>query len=85
MSETNRNQVLIPAKFGNGHLVLTDQAVFHYKQTTEYNRKGQFTIKWAPGRDNLADYFTKHRSTAHHRRTCSDYLVDKYSPRRHIK
>ena len=46
MSETNRNQVLIPAKFGNGHLVLTDQAVFHYKQTTEYNRKGQFTIKW---------------------------------------
>ena len=46
VSDTNRKQVLIPAKFGNGHLVLTDKAVFHYKQSTEYNRKGQFTIKW---------------------------------------
>lgn len=46
MSDTNRKQVLIPPKFGNGHLVLTDSAIFHYKQTTEYNRKGQFTLLW---------------------------------------
>jgi dTDP-4-dehydrorhamnose 3,5-epimerase len=32
--------------FGNGHLVLTDIAIFNYKQTTEYNREGQFTILW---------------------------------------
>ncbi|MDB2532254.1 dTDP-4-dehydrorhamnose 3,5-epimerase family protein [Alphaproteobacteria bacterium] len=46
MSGENRKQILIPAKFGNGHLVLTDTAIFHYKQTTEYNREGQFTIAW---------------------------------------
>ena len=46
LSDRNRKQVLIPPKHGNGHLVLTDQAMFHYKQNTEYNRAGQFTIRW---------------------------------------
>ena len=46
LSDKNRQQVLIPPKYGNGHLVLTKQAIFHYKQNTEYNREGQFTIKW---------------------------------------
>ena len=46
LSDSNRVQVLVPPKFGNGHLVLTELAIFHYKQTTEYNRAGQFTIVW---------------------------------------
>jgi dTDP-4-dehydrorhamnose 3,5-epimerase len=46
LSDSNRLQVLVPPKFGNGHLVLTELAIFHYKQTTEYNRAGQFTIVW---------------------------------------
>ena len=46
LSDQNRKQILIPPKFGNGHLVLTDIAIFHYKQTTEYDRRGQFTIIW---------------------------------------
>ena len=46
LSDKNRLQVLIPPKFGNGHLVLSDNAVFHYKQTTNYNRASQFTILW---------------------------------------
>ena len=46
ISETNRFQILIPKGFGNGHLVLSERAIFHYKQDTEYNRAGQFTIKW---------------------------------------
>lgn len=46
LSDQNRRQVLIPPKFGNGHLVLSDQAIFHYKQTTYYNREGQFTLPW---------------------------------------
>ena len=46
LSDTNRKQVLIPPKFGNGHLVISEIAIFHYKQTTEYNRSGQFTIEW---------------------------------------
>lgn len=46
LSDKNRQQVLIPPKHGNGHLVLSEQAIFHYKQNTQYNRNGQFTIKW---------------------------------------
>jgi len=46
LSENNRLQVLVPPKFGNGHLVLSKQAIFHYKQSTYYDRPGQFTIAW---------------------------------------
>lgn len=46
LSDQNRQQVLIPPKFGNGHLVLSQQAIFHYKQSTYYDRPGQFTIMW---------------------------------------
>lgn len=46
LSEKNRQQVLIPPRFGNGHVVLSEQATFHYKQTSYYNRAGQFTLKW---------------------------------------
>ena len=46
LSEKNRLQVLIPAGFGNGHVVLSDSAMFHYKQTTSYDRASQFTLMW---------------------------------------
>jgi dTDP-4-dehydrorhamnose 3,5-epimerase len=46
LSDKNRLQVLIPPKFGNGHVVMSDWAMFHYKQTTTYNRAGQFTLRW---------------------------------------
>jgi dTDP-4-dehydrorhamnose 3,5-epimerase len=46
LSDQNRLQVLIPPKFGNGHVVLSEWATFHYKQNTTYNRAGQFTLYW---------------------------------------
>lgn len=46
LSDKNRIQVLIPPKFGNGHVVLSEAAIFHYKQSSYYNRAGQFTILW---------------------------------------
>lgn len=46
LSDTNRLQVLVPPNFGNGHLVMSERAIFHYKQSTEYDRAGQFTIAW---------------------------------------
>jgi dTDP-4-dehydrorhamnose 3,5-epimerase len=46
LSDRNRLQVLVPPKFGNGHLVLSETAIFHYKQTTEYARAAQFTLLW---------------------------------------
>jgi hypothetical protein len=30
-------------------------------------KQGQFNVYWGPGFQKLADYFTKHRSPAHHK------------------
>jgi dTDP-4-dehydrorhamnose 3,5-epimerase len=46
LSDKNRFQILIPPKFGNGHLVMSEMCIFHYKQNTEYDRASQFTILW---------------------------------------
>jgi dTDP-4-dehydrorhamnose 3,5-epimerase len=46
LSDSNRKQVLIPPMHGNGHVVMSDKAIFHYKQSTHYDRAGQFTIQW---------------------------------------
>ena len=46
LSDSNRWQVLVPPKFANGHLALTDKIVFHYKQSEYYDPKGQFTIRY---------------------------------------
>jgi len=46
LSDKNRLQVLIPPKYGNAHLVLSDLTIFHYKQSTYYNPKAQFSYKW---------------------------------------
>lgn len=46
LSDKNRQQVLVPPRHGNGHLVLSDLAIFHYKQNTHYNPKGQFSYTW---------------------------------------
>jgi dTDP-4-dehydrorhamnose 3,5-epimerase len=53
LSDQNRLQVLVPPKFGNGHLVLSDLAIFHYKQSTYYNRAGQFTLLWNDPKLNI--------------------------------
>ena len=53
LSDVNRKQVLIPPMHGNGHLVLSESCIYHYKQTTEYNREGQFTIMWNDPKYNI--------------------------------
>jgi dTDP-4-dehydrorhamnose 3,5-epimerase len=46
LSDKNRQQVLVPPGFGNGHLVMSHTAVFHYKWSEYYDREAQFTLKW---------------------------------------
>lgn len=53
LTATNRHQVLIPPKYGNGHVVMSDQAIFHYKQNTYYNPSGQFTYVWNDPKLNI--------------------------------
>jgi dTDP-4-dehydrorhamnose 3,5-epimerase len=53
LSDVNRHQVLVPPMHGNAHLVLSDKAIFHYKQTTYYDPTKQFTYKWDDPRFNI--------------------------------
>ena len=53
LSDANREQVLIPPGFGNGHLILSDRAIFHYKQSTFYDRESQFTYLWNDPKLNI--------------------------------
>lgn len=46
LSDRNRQQVLVPPNYGNGHLVMSDHVVFSYKLTHYYDRSTQFTISW---------------------------------------
>lgn len=46
LSEQNRQQILVPPRHGLGHLVLSERAIFHYKQSAYYDRASQFTLRW---------------------------------------
>lgn len=50
--EEDMMQILVPPKFGIGHLVLSDRAVFQYKQSTYYdpNTLKQFTYRYDDSR-----------------------------------
>ena len=47
---------------------------FHWLRDRSVNQK-QFRIYWRPGKTNLADYFTKHHSPAHHRNMRGEFLT----------
>ena len=53
LSDKNRLQILVPPKFGNAHLVMSEHVVFHYKLDAYYDRESQFTIKWNDDRFNI--------------------------------
>ena len=45
-SGTNGLQVLVPPNHGTAHLVLSEVALFNYKQSTYYDRDSQFTYRF---------------------------------------
>jgi dTDP-4-dehydrorhamnose 3,5-epimerase len=53
LSEENKLQILVPPKFGIGHLVLSEKAIFHYKQSAYYDRVSQFTLIWNDPKLNI--------------------------------
>ena len=53
LSDKNRYQVLVPPKFGNGHVALSNMSIFGYKQSEYYDPKRQFTIVWNDPRFNI--------------------------------
>ena len=54
LTPKNRLQILIPPMHANGHLILSDWAIFHYNQSEYYtDGKNQFTVKWNDPRFNV--------------------------------
>lgn len=53
LSDENKHQVLVPPMYGNAHLVLTDEALFHYKWSEYYNLPEQFSYKWNDNKFNI--------------------------------
>jgi dTDP-4-dehydrorhamnose 3,5-epimerase len=46
LTDQDRLQVLVPPQFGNGHLVLSDQCIFHYKMSEYYDPAEEKILKW---------------------------------------
>ena len=46
LSDANRMQVFVPPKHGIAHLILSDTAIFNYKQSLNYDPSRQATFKW---------------------------------------
>jgi hypothetical protein len=46
----------------------------HFYWVKDRVTQGQFHVYWGPGYKHLADYFTKHRSPAHHKRMREIYI-----------
>ena len=46
LSDQNRYQVLVPPYFGNGHLVLSDRCIFHYKMSEYYDPVNEKVLRW---------------------------------------
>jgi dTDP-4-dehydrorhamnose 3,5-epimerase len=47
LSASMRKQILVPAGCANGHLVLSEDAIFSYKQSEIYSgMNNQFTLRW---------------------------------------
>ena len=53
VSDINKRQVLIPPNHANGHLILSEKAIFHYKQSEYYSTTEQFTIKYNDPKYNI--------------------------------
>lgn len=46
LSHKNRHQILVPPGFANGHLVLSDHCIFHYKMSEYYEPENETAVRW---------------------------------------
>lgn len=73
INDKNRKQILLPPRFGNAHLVMSDGAIFHYKQSTLYEGQDkQFTVRWDDPKINV--YWPINNPILSERDKLSNYL-----------
>ena len=54
LTPRNRLQILIPPMHANGHLILSDLAIFHYNQSEYYtDGTNQFSVRWNDPKFNI--------------------------------
>lgn len=53
LSDAKKTQILIPPKYGNGHICLSEMCLFYYKQSHTYDISRQFSIKYNDERFNI--------------------------------
>jgi|SRR3989344_676661 len=54
LTPQNCLQILIPPMHANGHLILSEWAIFHYNQSEYYtDGNNQFTVRWDDPRFNI--------------------------------
>lgn len=53
LTEDNRHQILVPPGFGNAHLVLSDECIFHYKMSEYYDPENEICVKWNDPKFNI--------------------------------
>ncbi len=90
LAELGHPQPRTPIQTDNAtaHSLLTNKIIlkalkamdmlFHWLRCR--NAQGQFCYYWRPGTQNLADYFTKHHPTSHHKSVCPTILTPANNP-----
>ena len=53
LTSANRHQVLVPPGYGNGHLVLSDECIFHYKMSEYYDAPNEKCLRWDDPKANI--------------------------------
>lgn len=53
LTSDNRQQVLVPPGYGNGHLVLSESCIFHYKMSEYYDPGNEIGVKWDDPKLNI--------------------------------
>ncbi|MEZ4823106.1 MAG: dTDP-4-dehydrorhamnose 3,5-epimerase [Ignavibacteria bacterium] len=53
LTSDNRHQVLVPPGFANGHYVLSDHCIFHYKMSEYYDPENEKGVKWNDPKLNI--------------------------------
>lgn len=46
LNDSSRLQVLVPPGCANGHLVMSDSCIFHYKLSAHYDQEGEKTLAY---------------------------------------
>lgn len=53
LTSDNRHQILVPPGYGNGHLVLSEYCIFHYKMSEYYDPENEIGVKWDDPKLNI--------------------------------